>query len=226
MQLDIALSPALLRADEAEPDLIERAKKDPAAFATLYRQHYSIVARYILRRIGDTHTSEDLTAEVFLLALRYLPRYRQRGLPLRVWLYRIAIDVINRWIRRERWRNRLGEFFSRGLLASRGIESSATTVDAAELEADGARRALLTLPGRFQTALTLHYLEGMSLEEVAATVGCRLGTVKSRLSRGRDMLRETLERTARAEARHAGAAHKNELATASRRSAVAERPRK
>jgi RNA polymerase sigma-70 factor (ECF subfamily) len=216
VQLDIALSPALLRADEAEPDLIERAKKDPAAFATLYRQHYAVVARYILRRIGDAHAAEDLTAEVFLLALRYLPRYRQRGLPLRVWLYRIAINVINRWIRRERWRSRIGEFFSRGLLGHRNLQSTVPHPGAEGLEAEAARRALLTLPGRFQAALTLHYLEGMTLEEVAATVGCPIGTVKSRLSRGRDMLRETLERTAQAEARQAAAAHANSIAQARR----------
>jgi RNA polymerase sigma-70 factor (ECF subfamily) len=57
---------------------------------------------------------------------------------------------------------------------------------------DQARRALLALPPKYQSVLALHYLEGMSVEEVALAVGCRMGTVKSRLSRGRQALRDIL----------------------------------
>lgn len=57
-----------------------------------------------------------------------------------------------------------------------------------------ARRALLMLPPRQQAVVALHYLEGLPIEEVASIVGCRVGTVKSRLSRGREAMREMLER--------------------------------
>jgi RNA polymerase sigma-70 factor, ECF subfamily len=57
-----------------------------------------------------------------------------------------------------------------------------------------ARRALLTLPPKFQTVLSLHYLEGLDLKAVATVLGCRVGTVKSRLARAREALREALNR--------------------------------
>jgi RNA polymerase sigma-70 factor, ECF subfamily len=59
-------------------------------------------------------------------------------------------------------------------------------------KADYVRSALLALPVSFQTVLSLHYLEEMSIREIAQVVGCAEGTVKSRLSRGRDLLRAIL----------------------------------
>ncbi len=71
---------------EDERDLIERAKKDPKAFAALYRAHYPAIARYVYRRTGSRHATEDVVSEVFLSALQHLPRYRHRGIPIRCWL--------------------------------------------------------------------------------------------------------------------------------------------
>jgi RNA polymerase sigma factor (sigma-70 family) len=70
-------------------------------------------------------------------------------------------------------------------------EGGFTTI---ESETEVARRAMLTLPPHHQAVLALHYFEGLPLEEVAAICGCRLGTVKSRLARGRQSLRAKLER--------------------------------
>ena len=69
--------------------------------------------------------------------------------------------------------------------------ASSTTRESGH-ETDRARKAMWTLLPKHQAVLTLHYLEGMSLKEVASVIGCRVGTVKSRLARGRDALRERL----------------------------------
>ncbi len=189
MQLPMPISLTTLAFDDEERRLIEDAKRDKQAFATLYRRHHSIMASYIFRRVGDMHVTDDLVADVFLAALKTLPRYRYRGLPLRAWLYRIAANRVNRWARRER--SRIHIRFSE----LQHSEDPATD-NTADSSGDGefARIALLSVKPKYQTVLSLHYLEGMSIEDVAAAVGCRVGTVKSRLSRGRDALREKLAR--------------------------------
>ncbi len=170
-----------------ERELVAQAKRDPKAFAVLYRIHYDAIAGYVLRRVGNVHSAEDLVAEVFLSAMRSLPRYRHRGVPIRAWFYRIATHSVNRWSRGRR---------RRGFLAlPESLEATASV--AARSTDDGfdpvaARAAMLKLSPKFQTVLALHYLEGLALAEVATVTGWRLGTVKSRLSRARVALRETL----------------------------------
>jgi RNA polymerase sigma-70 factor (ECF subfamily) len=166
-----------------EGDLVARAKTDPEAFAQLYRRHHPAIARYVRRRVGADETARDLVAETFLAALESLPRYRDRGLPFRAWLYRLATSRVNRWARR------------RGRLVVLGFEREPLSREDEGGPLAGAavaRAALLSLPPRYQTVLALHHLEGLSVEEVAAALGCRSGTVKARLSRGRERLRRRL----------------------------------
>lgn len=180
------MSRAAFEPVEDEAGLIEEAKRDRAAFAVLYRRHYALIAGYVYRRVGDGHATEDLVAEVFLTALRYLPRYQHRGTPVKVWLYRIATTTVNRWARRERRRLQL--------LYERYVNVQSVAAPSASVhDADGTRLAMLTLNPKFQAVLALHYLEGLAVEEVAGAIGCRVGTVKSRLSRGREALRKALE---------------------------------
>lgn len=170
-----------------ESELVERAKRDRRAFAMLYRLHCRDVATHIYRRVGDLHVAEDLVSEVFLIALRTLPRYRCRGVPLRFWLLRIATNAVNRWARRRR----------RGAIAAleAGRREEAGTASASDhggADLERAQAALLALPPKLQAVLSLHYIEGLAIREVAAVLGCREGTVKSRLSRAREALRERL----------------------------------
>ena len=106
-----------------ERELIERAKRDREAFSVLYRRHYSMLAAHVYRRTGNVHATEDLVADVFLTALRTLPRYRYRGIPVRFWLLRIATNAVNRWARRQR-RHAVAELPADQLLAAGAQESS------------------------------------------------------------------------------------------------------
>lgn len=187
-ELPISLTSADWTPVEADGDLIERAKRDRQVFAVLYRLHYDAIAGHVFRRVGDVHATEDLVAEVFLTAMRYLPRYRHRGVPFRAWLFRIATNTVNRWARRNR--RQVLRSLDDDVEHEPGALSSAGDGDR-----DGdAQRALLSLSPKHQAVLALHYLEGMSVGEVAAVIGCSAGTVKSRLSRARVTLRERLER--------------------------------
>src|SRR5262249_1173154 len=111
---------------------------------------------------------------------------------IRAWLYRIAVNRVNRWVRREH-KVILRRFSELSGNEQSGVDSSREpTSDQSNNEFT--RLALLSIKSKYQSVLTLHYLEGMSLEDIAAALGCRVGTVKSRMSRGRLALRETLAR--------------------------------
>ncbi len=174
--------------NEAERRLVELAKRNRDAFALLYRQHYPAIAAYVYRRTGDRHATEDLVADVFVIVLRTLARFRYRGVPFRYWLLRIATNTVNRWARRQRRRQPQA-------LPDDGWPDPRT--DAASgvggIDRERAQSALLSLSAKYQAVLALHYFEGLSVTDVAAVIGCRPGTVKSRLSRARDALRAKLE---------------------------------
>ena len=164
----------------AEAALLRRAVRDPESLGTLFRQHHGHIARYIQRRTGNRAVTEDLTSEVFLAMVRYLPRYRQRGIPFRAWLYRLATNQVNRWARR------------RGKPHQPLSDVAAQDQSAHQQEADHLRQMIHRVPVHFQNALALHYLEELNVEMVAQVLGCAVGTVKSRLARGREILRQIL----------------------------------
>jgi len=170
-----------------EGELVARAGHDRAALAELYQRHHRALLDHVYRRTGDVHATEDLVADVFVSVLQALPRYRYRGIPLRYWLLRIATHAVNRWARRERrWRLRVVAV-EQAAQVGHNTQSTGGETDPAR-----ARRALLSLPPKYQEVLALHYLEGLGLAEVAAILECRVGTVKSRLARARDALLEQL----------------------------------
>ncbi len=168
-------------------EAVERAKSDRDAFALLYRRHYHMLATHVYRRIGDVHASEDIVSEVFMTALRMLPRFRYRGVPVRFWLLRIATNTVNRWARRQRrrwWRSMPTEALDR---PDPRVSSAVSPVDV-----EHAQRALRSIAPRYQAVLSLHYLDGLPIKDIAVVLGCREGTVKSRLARAREALRAEL----------------------------------
>lgn len=188
-ELPISASTLNWTCRDAEQELVARARHDSGAFAEIYRRHAHAIGGYVYRRVGDVHTTDDLVAEVFLAAMRALPRYRIRGVPLRAWLYRIATNTVNRWAGRNKWRRfvRLeGDAVDARVDAAAGRGES-------NADAEAARQALWSLSMKHQSVLALHYLEGLPVEEVAVVLGCRVGTVKSRLARAREALRMRLQ---------------------------------
>ena len=169
-----------------ERDLIERAKRDPEQFGVLYQRFCPMLLNYVLRRTGDVHTTEDLVGDVFVIAMRTLPGFRYRGIPLRSWLLRIATNRVNRWARRQRRRVSVA-------LDVDGLADSRERSTRGDALNEHLQRALLTLAPRYQAVLSLYHMEGLSVKETAAVIGCREGTVRSRLARARDALRKQLK---------------------------------
>src|SRR5689334_2070039 len=94
-----------MMADLDEQRLIEDAQRDPACFADLYERHFERVYAFVVRRVRDRHSAEDLTSEVFHRALANLRTFECRDAGFQGWILRIAANAIaDRWERLARER--------------------------------------------------------------------------------------------------------------------------
>jgi len=179
---DLALVEAVLRGDSA-------------AFGELVARFQRLVASVAWRYGVSRDDIEDVVSEVFVKAYENLRRFRPDH-PFATWLYRLAVNhVIDRGRRqaREQRRAELPE----GLADPRPDPAA---LAAEHEDARRVRHALAGLPTHYREALFLVYVEGWKLEEVSRSLGLPLGTVKTRLMRGRSALRRALSPDAAPEA--------------------------
>jgi len=168
------------------------------AFDWLVTHYHAPVYNLILGMLGDTSDAADGTQEVFLKAFRGIRKFRH-GSSLKTWLYRIAIrEALNhkRWFKRHLQKNVSIDTEPQGEHPHIEIEDlGATPFDqlaALEIQAV-VQGALEQVPDAFRSAVILRDLEGLSYEEVAEVLECSVGTVKSRILRGRRALKEIIE---------------------------------
>jgi RNA polymerase sigma-70 factor (ECF subfamily) len=197
------MSMAVARPDTvAAPVPVERAlldecrQGDPRAFARLVGLHERLVFNLCARLLGDVEEARDVSQEVFLQVFRTLARFQGRS-TLKTWIYRIAVNQC--YNRRRWWRRRRREHLVSLDLLAPCDEARLTARGGPEQDYESAertrrvQRALQALPFPQRTVLLLREVEGLSCEQVAEAVGIAVGTVKSRLSRAREMLRRELE---------------------------------
>ncbi len=172
---------------ETDQALVEAAKCSPEKFAPLYDRHCTAIANYLYRRTHDSHVTEDLLSEVFLSALRDLPRYQPRGVPFRAWLYRIAGNALRKWVRSNaREQRRLQKIADHGATTP-SCQNQMPLDDTALL------RLIHSLSAKHQEVISLHYFERLSLKQITDILGILEGTVKSRLGRARSLLRDRIQ---------------------------------
>jgi RNA polymerase sigma-70 factor (ECF subfamily) len=175
-----------------ERALIARACSDPSAFGVLYRAYVDRIYAFAYRRTWTREAAEDVTAATFERALRHLERFDADGAGFGPWLFRIAAnELVDHYRREGRTRSDRGQ---RGLhvLAGHPVEDD---VDAIERE-DEVRdmiEALGTLRPRYQRALTLRYLAGLSADEAATAMGCSKPVLAVTLHRALGALRRAVE---------------------------------
>jgi RNA polymerase sigma factor (sigma-70 family) len=187
------------RPPPSEAALVERARRgDPAAYEALVRAHQDIAFRTACLLAGSSADAEEAAQEAFVKAWRALPRFRA-GAPFRPWLLAI---VANEARNRRRAAGRRAGLALRAA-AERTSGGAAPSPEAALL-AGGEREALLValvaLDDRDQAVIACRYLLDLSERETADVLGCRPGTVKSRLSRALERMRAQLEPHAAEEA--------------------------
>jgi RNA polymerase sigma-70 factor (ECF subfamily) len=161
----------------------------PPSWEEIVRTHSARVYRLAYRLTGNKHDAEDLTQEVFVRVFRSLNTYTPGT--FQGWLHRITTNLfLDQARRKQRIRfDALPEDASERLSGSE--PSPAQAYDDRHLDAD-IQAALDSLVPEFRAAVVLCDIEGLSYEEIAATLGVKLGTVRSRIHRGRAHLRAAL----------------------------------
>ncbi len=161
----------------------------PPTWEEVVTEHSARVYRLAYRLTGNVHDAEDLTHDVFLRVFRSLGSYRPGT--FEGWLHRITTNVfLDKMRRKQRIRFDALSDESAARLPSRERSPEQSYVDA-HFD-DDIQRALDALAPDFRAAVVLCDIEGLSYEEIAATLDVKLGTVRSRIHRGRAQLREAL----------------------------------
>ncbi|MFQ5813533.1 MAG: sigma-70 family RNA polymerase sigma factor [Anaerolineae bacterium] len=170
-------------------ELIRRAKEcDLSAFARLYEHYYQDIYNYIRYRVPDTPVAEDLASEVFLKALESIDSFTFRGLPLSVWLFRIARNLMVDYFRSRPSRPDLP--LREELLPAEGGPSD---VFERKLTQQQLTRGLSHLTGDQQEVIILKFVDGLSNTEVAQILGKSEGAIKSLQHRALNSLNRILE---------------------------------
>ncbi len=183
--------------DESEL-VTELQSGSDAAFDWLVTYYHAGVFNLVYGILSDSADAADVTQEVFLRAFRGIRGFR-RGSSLKTWLYRISVrQALNH--RRWCWRHHRQQVSidaevegANPALDLKDCEASPfEQLEAREMQAT-VRRALAQVPELYRSAVILRDLEGLSYEEVAEVLEVSVGTVKSRILRGRRMLKEILD---------------------------------
>jgi RNA polymerase sigma-70 factor, ECF subfamily len=177
-------------ADELLPRV---AAGDAGAFTDLFRRHRALVFRFALHMTGSRAAADDVTQDVFLAVMRDAGRYEPGRSSEAAWLCGIARNHVRR--------RRSEDRFLVPLPASGSVDEEAPREpghgDALhglmrDERVEVVRRAVASLPLRYREAIVLCDLQEMSYADTAAALGCAVGTVRSRLSRGRALLASKL----------------------------------
>jgi RNA polymerase sigma-70 factor, ECF subfamily len=162
----------------------------PPSWDEIVREHSARVFRLAYRLTGNKHDAEDLTQDVFVRVFRSLSSYSPGT--FEGWLHRITTNLFLDRVRRKQ-RIRFDSLPDDAADRLQGREPTpASAFDERHLEAD-IQNALDALSPEYRAAVVLCDIEGLTYEEVAATLGVKLGTVRSRIHRGRAHLRRALE---------------------------------
>lgn len=171
-------------------DLVYRhAVGDASAFEEIFEAYQGMIYNLALRYCADPTRAEDLAQEALLKIATKLHTFRGRS-SLKTWIYQVAVNSFRSRLRKRR-------LDTRSLDEESGPREPVDQTVSPEDRAYGSElnqqlaRALARLPEAFREAVVLRDVEGLSYREIAEILGCRPGTVRSRIARGREALRHT-----------------------------------
>lgn len=179
---------------DVDAELVARVKEgDKKAFDLLVLKYQRKIMRLLSRMIRDQAEVEDVAQEAFIKAYRALPQFRGDS-AFYTWLYRIAINTARNWLASNNRRpstpssyeNEDGETFDEmdNLTDNTTPESELASRQIAQT----VNKAIEDLPEDLRTAIVLREIEGMSYEDIAQSMNCPIGTVRSRIFRAREAI--------------------------------------
>jgi len=180
--------------DERDDVLLRRAAKgDENAFTVLYQRHQASLYRYALRMTGSAWAAEEVVQDVFMTLIRHPKKYDANKGEVGAFLFGITRNRVMKHL------DRLPRELSLELQSNSGVSKEPVDLLTPAVWAERRERveqvrgAVLSLPAEFREAVVLCELEELSYEEAAERSGCPIGTIRSRLHRGRALLMARLE---------------------------------
>ncbi len=179
--------------ESTDKELVKRVQKgDKGAFDLLVLKYEHKIVNLVMRYVRDPETALDISQEAFIKAYRALPRFRGDS-AFYTWLYRIAVNTAKNHLAAQRRRPMdieldLQDPDQYGLHAKLKETDTPEAVSLSDELQEILERAIQALPDDLRTAIVLRELDGMSYEEIAQTMDCPVGTVRSRIFRARDAI--------------------------------------
>jgi RNA polymerase sigma-70 factor (ECF subfamily) len=177
----------------SDKKLVKRVQKgDKGAFDLLVLKYQHKIVNLVMRYVRDPELALDITQEAFIKAYRALPRFRGDS-AFYTWMYRIAVNTAKNHLAAQRRRPMdveldLQDPEQYDLHAKLKETDTPEGVSLSNELKETVERAIAALPEDLRTAIILRELEGMSYEEIAQTMECPVGTVRSRIFRARDAI--------------------------------------
>ena len=182
------MSNELLTDGASDDELVARvAGGDAVAFTALFRRRQGDVYRVALLMTGSATTAEDVTQDVFLAVMRDAARFESGRATVAAWLCGIARNLARRRLDRDRRTVQLSEHAERTEPAAVVHPDPLGDLSNAE-QIEALRQAVLNLPIHYREVVVLCDLQDLSYDDAASALECAVGTVRSRLHRGRALL--------------------------------------
>ena len=164
----------------------ERSSKE-TALAALYDEYYDKIARYIFVRIGDRAEAEDLAGEAFLKALQSLDSYKERGIPMRAWLFKIAHNLVVDYLRQAAKRKTVSIDTVQVV-----AEENPQAVVETKMELERVTRAFDQLTPAQRQIIELRFFGGLTSEETGRILNKSSGAIREMQSAAIKQLRKLL----------------------------------
>jgi RNA polymerase sigma-70 factor (ECF subfamily) len=182
-----------------EETLLKEIARDPQKFGEIYDAFYKNIFGYVFRRTTNYDAAKDIAAETFLKAYAGIGRFTWRKISVLHWLYRIATNELNKYFNSRRYMpeslSRIQEEYGFDITDYANAETERILLEE-DLEKHREFMKLhdriTRLDMRYQDVISLRFFEQKSIKEIAAILGKKEGTVKSLLSRGKDILKRTI----------------------------------
>lgn len=181
---------------ENDINIINLVKKgDSRAFDILVVKYQDRLVYSVYKFCKDLELSQDITQEAFVKAFRNIDKFRGES-SFYTWIYRIAINTAkNYFSNKSRGAETYNEDILDTALSDMSLNSdNPETLLAAEEMKDAVNQAFQNLPDEIRSTLSLREYDGLSYEEIAKVQNCPIGTVRSRIFKGRELINETFSK--------------------------------